>query len=152
LKQRHSLAANAEKLAKRLMQDADEIEIINLDPELAQQLTWFTKGRKFNLTHELRSYSSWLKSAGGIIGGSFSERDVPGQSIRFLADWIRSVFGKDRFGDLAELVQVGYAACGTDKDVDADAVRKQVTRARQKMRKRINENPVKASYPELRRP
>jgi hypothetical protein len=141
-----SQAADAEKLAQRLTKDADRIEHMKREPAFLQKQNWYTKGSRLNLPDDMRSYASWLRNTAKEIRGTFSLRDNPGQSIRWVADYIKSVTGDDRFSDLATLVLAGYAAHGIEKDVEASDIRKEVKRARQRMKKQVIENPIRVKY------
>jgi hypothetical protein len=90
-----SQAADAEKLAQRLTEDADRIERIKREPEFLQKLNLYTKGDRPNLPDEMRSYASWLNRVAAEIRDRFSLRDQPGQSIRWAADYIKSVTGEE---------------------------------------------------------
>jgi hypothetical protein len=132
LDQKQKVAKRLENLAKRLLDDANEVDRVNREPEFSGQLSLYP--HTVDLPEQIRSHALRLQSAAAETANRWghSFRNEPGQSLRLLTEYLKSTTGSERYDDLALLIQIGYLVLGKEKAVTAEDVSKAVARAKKR--------------------
>jgi hypothetical protein len=132
---KRSLSALMKQFAKRLLEDADEIERLNRVLEVSPELSW-SASVPIDLSNRIRSFASGLNSESKKLNNRWSRalRTEPGNAVRLLTEYVNSTTGKKRYPDVADLLEVGYRAHGWATTVTADDVRKMATGASTRQR------------------
>ena len=128
---KRSLAARVKQAAKRLLKDAADIEKLNSILEITPEFRW-PPSASIDLSNRIRSYASGLNGASQELNNRWSRalRTEPGNAVRVLVEYVKSMTGGNRYDDVADLLEVGHLAYGRAKAVTAVEVRKMATRAR----------------------
>ena len=135
-----ALADRLDKLARSLTKVAAYVERINGEPDVAQHLARYGGRQLFGLPDEIRSYVSLLPAISKELR-DVSLRTAPMDALNLLATFMKESSGELNYDDLALLLGIGHAACGAEKNLTANDVKRLLRRARKRKVKRALQNP-----------